>query len=371
MSLWRNALISFLPGFGWGSKINRSISSGSQSGIAFFSRSRQVIGSMVGPLGLQRGDVVLVPASLCWDALAPMLAQGIVVRAYPLCERLSLDLRWLKKMLGPEVKAVYVVHYFGYPQPEIAAIRDWCTENGLRLVEDCALCFFDDQQSSGVGQWGDVSFFSLWKYLPVPDGAIALTQNGITLETPTEGPSPRWIAKRMTSILIRSGASSGLFPTAGRLRPAVSNVAAYESPGPAELPTATSMALVSRTILARSNIDWIAKARRANYSSVIKGIKHIKGVEPIWLDFPAKSVPYALPIRVADPVLVQEALAGRGIETEISINRFFRNHAQIEGNPQDFSAVDELADGVLSLPVHQSMSHSDVRRLICALHEVI
>lgn len=323
---------------------------------------------MVGALGLCAEDVVLAPASLCWDALAPMLAQGVVVRCYPLDSQLHIDTGALKALLCSRTKAIYVVHYFGYPQRDVSALRAWCSQEGLKLIEDCALCLYDGRHR--VGQWGDVSFFSLWKFLPMPDGAIALSRNEAGLPPPADRPEARWLAKRMLRMLACSAASGGLVPAVGKLRPSVSDVAAYKPPGPAVLPKPTSMSAISRSILARCDIESIAETRRANYSSLVEGIGDINGVEPVWREFPADSTPFALPIRVSDPVFLQGALAARGVETEISINRFFRNHPQIEGDPGDFKAVDEMADQVLSLPVHQGMSHSDIERLILVLHEV-
>jgi dTDP-4-amino-4,6-dideoxygalactose transaminase len=361
-------LVPFLPSLEWrhvwGPKAPQQVLWDGQ----LFGRSREVVGAMVGALGLSAGDVVLAPASLCWDALAPMLAQGVVVRCYPLDSQLHIDTDALKAMLCPRTKALYIVHYFGYPQRDVSALGAWCSQEGLKLIEDCALCLYDGRHR--VGQWGDVSFFSLWKYLPIPDGAIALIQNGVELPPLDNPPDARWLIKRMLRLLASSIASNGLVPTAGKLRPSVSDVAAYEPPGLAALTKPTSMSAISRSILARCDIESIAEARRANYSSLVEGIGDIGGVEPIWREFPEDSVPFALPIRVSDPVFLQGTLAARGIETEISVNRFFRNHPQIEGDPGDFKAVDEMADRVLSLPVHQGMSHSDIERLIQALHNV-
>jgi dTDP-4-amino-4,6-dideoxygalactose transaminase len=337
--------------------------------VNFFGRSREVVGAMVGALGLSAGDIVLAPASLCWDALAPMLAQGIIVRCYPLDSQLCVDIDALYELRCAKTRALYVVHYFGFPQPEISALRDWCNQEGLKLIEDCALCLYDGRQR--VGQWGDVSFFSLWKYLPIPDGAIGLTRNGSTLPAPSEQPATSWLAKRMLRMLASSVASSGLVPSVLRLRPLASDVALYEPPGPAVLTKSTSMSAIAKSILSRCNIESICEIRTKNYLTLIEGISDISGLEPIWTEFPIDSAPIALPIKVSDPVSIHIALACRGIESEISVNRFFRNHPQILGDPDDFKSVDDLADHVLSLPIHQQLSSSDIQRLIWVLHEVI
>ncbi len=332
----------------------------------FFCQSREIIGASMTALGLTPGDVVLAPASLCWEALSPMLALGLKIRCYAVDHQLTVDIPSIRKSIDNRTKAIYIVHYFGFPQP-IEDIKQICVNEGLRLIEDCALCYYDALDNGGVGHIGDVSFFSLWKTLPVPDGAVALYRGKGELKRPIASPSGRWVGKRVSRLAANALAKAGILPTIGRLRPKVSEVAGYEALNNVMLPEPKGMSSFSKFIMERCDLVQIARERRSNFSSLLEGIVAIHGIEPVWTCLPNGAVPFAFPIRVADPVNVQKYLAQVGIETEISINRFFRNHPAIEGDPHDFVVVDSLADHVLLIPVHQNLTVVDIERILVAL----
>jgi len=317
-------------------------------------------------LGLKPGDVVLAPASLCWEALSPMLALGLKVRCYALDHQLKVDISSIRKSIDKKTKVIYIVHYFGFPQP-VKEINQICAHEGLSLIEDCALCYYDGEENGGVGHNGDISFFSLWKSLPIPDGAVALYRGKGELMLSSYGPSPLWIGKRISRIAANSLAKNGIVPTLGVLRPKMSELAAYEVLNDGVLPKPKRMSLISKFIMERCDLSQIAHLRRRNFLLLLDGIIGIYVIEPVWAFLPNGVVPFAFPIRVADPVKIQRYLAQTGIETEISINRFFRNHPSIEGHPKDFVITDRLADHVLLLPIHQGLTVDDIERILVAL----
>ena len=333
----------------------------------FFSQSREIIGASLNALGLMPGDVVLAPPSLCWEALSPMLALGLKVRCYAVDHQLTIDISSLRKLIDKRTKAIYIVHYFGFPQP-IKDIKQICADEGLSLIEDCALCYFDGKENGGVGHNGDISFFSLWKFLPIPDGAVALYRGKGEIIKPIDLPSPLWTGKRILRRLANSLAKEGILRTSGYLRPMLSEVANFVAPNDGVIPKPKKISSISIFIMERCDLSLIARARRRNFFSLLEGIKGIADIEPVWTWLPNEAVPFALPIRVADPVKVQKYLAQDGIETEISINRFFRNHPSIEGDPKNFIVVDKLADHVLLIPVHQDLTVEDIERVLIALH---
>jgi perosamine synthetase len=366
---WRKLRsISFLPPIQLAHLLGPMLRLPEKGNCVLVGRSREIVDGMVECLGLRPGDVILAPASICWVALAPLLAKGVRVRCYPLDPQLNIDTGALKKMVCNRTKAVYIVHYFGCPQQDVQSLKTWCHQNGLKLVEDCALCLFDCKGT--IGQLGDVSFFSLWKYLPMPDGAIALAGNGVEFPHPSVTSNTKWVTKGILRILACSLPSGGIVSTVRKFYPSIPSGLAYEAPGPTELLKLTSMSAISRHIFARCDIESVAEARRSNYSLLVDGIKNLNGILPIWKDFPENSVPFALPLRVSDPVSLKQDLALKGIETEISINSFIRNHPQIEGNPEDFKIIDEMSEHVLSLPVHQGMTQTDIEYLISSLYEL-
>lgn len=369
ISLESNRLIPFFPTLEPWSIISPESVKKIPSGAKFYARSRDVIYAAVKALNLSAGDVILAPASLCWDALEPFLSNGIIVRCYPLDTQLFANHFYVKNLVCPQTKAVYLVHYFGYPQPNRYKIRQLCDLMGLGLIEDCALCLFNESQD--VGRIGDVSFFSLWKYFPLPDGAIGLTKNGIDLSNPNKSQSSATIARRVLSVVSRSS----------KLRLIIRGVI-VDKPRPIELKfknligiprlqSQISMSKISSFIYSRCNVEEIAEKRRSNYSNIIIGIKNICGVTPLWEQIPLSCIPFCVPIKVKNPTATQAALENKMIETEISVNNFFKNCRQIQGDPNSFKSVELIASQVLSLPVHQGLTSSCINRMIKALHECI
>ena len=75
----------------------------------------------------------------------------------------------LAALCTPDVRALYVIHYLGWPQP-IAALAAFCRERGLPMIEDCALALLSRTANRPLGTFGDYSVFCLYKSLPVPNG---------------------------------------------------------------------------------------------------------------------------------------------------------------------------------------------------------
>lgn len=363
----RSKGISFLPSLVCSSCFSQEFVENIPPGAKLFSRSRDVISSMVKSLGLSAGDVILVPASLCWDALEPLLSNGIIVRCYALDSQLFVDECCVKKLVCQKTKAVYLVHYFGYPQPSRYKIRQLCDSIGLKLIEDCALCLFSNSQD--LGCLGDVSFFSLWKYFPIPDGAIGLAQNGVELLKPVTHQNTATVIKRLLTVVLRSSNSRYLIARKTIRKLHSIDFKPPESIGTIRFDNQIAMSRLSKIIYSRCNIKWVAEKRRINYQAILNGIKQLRGVKPLWDSIPHDFTPFCFPIKLRDPMATQVMLQSKMIETEISINKFFKNHRQIQGNLGDFAATESIADQVLSLPVHQGLTPKCVNNIIKALHE--
>ncbi len=124
-------------------------------------------------------DLVLVPDYHSGNEVAAMRAAGASIVYYPVLRNLEPDLDALRKLARAGPRAIYAIHYLGWPQPieEIAAI---CRQHGSLLIEDCALSMLSEHRGAPLGTFGDYSVFCLYKTLPVPNGGV-LAQNRGTL----------------------------------------------------------------------------------------------------------------------------------------------------------------------------------------------
>jgi len=100
---------------------------------------------------------------------------------YSIDRNLQPDLDQLSLLARAGARALYVIHFIGWPQP-MNRILELCRTAGLILVEDCALSLLSQTDGRPLGSFGDYSVFCLYKTLPVPNGGL-LVQNNSNLPT--------------------------------------------------------------------------------------------------------------------------------------------------------------------------------------------
>jgi len=128
---------------------------------------------------------VIVPSNTFWaTSVAAKKAGGNVVYAdcnkYDLC--ISLDS--IKRLLTPKTKAVVVVHIGGHIAFDIEEIADFCNNNNLYLVEDCAHAHGAVYMGKMAGVWGFAGAYSFYstKTMPTGEGAMVCSKNSGFLE---------------------------------------------------------------------------------------------------------------------------------------------------------------------------------------------
>lgn len=146
------------------------------SHIFYVQKARTAIKRACTLMGLGHGNEILAPAYNCGSEVDALLSSGCSVTLYRITDSCNIDIDDLQQRITDKTKAVYVTHYFGFPQPS-AAIKHICEEHNLYLFEDCALALFSRDGCEPLGKQGDVSVFSLPKTLPVPDGGMLVINN--------------------------------------------------------------------------------------------------------------------------------------------------------------------------------------------------
>lgn len=72
----------------------------------------------------------------------------------------NITLEEIKKVVTPKTKAIIVVHLFGNPIEEIKEIAEYCKENNIKLIEDCAQCHGATIHNQKAWSFWDISCFS-------------------------------------------------------------------------------------------------------------------------------------------------------------------------------------------------------------------
>jgi perosamine synthetase len=132
-------------------------------------------------INIKKKNKVIVPNYSCSaniNSVAQCNATAIVVEVEK--ETLGLDYDLVKKaILKHKPKALQLVHIYGCPARDTLRIVDLCKKKNITLIEDGSEALGAKINSKKVGQFGDVSIFSLRseKMLGIGEGAIICTND--------------------------------------------------------------------------------------------------------------------------------------------------------------------------------------------------
>ena len=116
--------------------------------VTFYVKARNGIWQLIRALGVQEPDVVLVPSYNCGAELDAVLKAPATARFYRVDGSARVDFDDLRQAIDARTRAVLVTHYFGLPQPDLAAIVELCREHDLFLIEDCAHALYSTHAGS-------------------------------------------------------------------------------------------------------------------------------------------------------------------------------------------------------------------------------
>jgi perosamine synthetase len=277
-------------------------------------------------LGIGRGDEVLVPAYNCGSEVDPLIRAGARPVMYRVSRGGEIDLGDVAVRVTRASRAVYVTHFFGFPQP-MEGVKRLCREKGLALIEDCALALWSRRGDGvAVGAEGDVSVFSFPKTLPVPDGGALVVNNpDLPLPSCRRAAPVRPVLRRLMSLAKgRVCAGPGRARAAGAVRRAVrrarrtQEVAAVRPDMPRsyyfdERLADRRISRVSAWMLRRVDRNEVVRSRREKYEFLLAACASMSGVRPMYGELPAGVCPLAFPVLVEDRDGVCSALNRRGV----------------------------------------------------------
>ena len=349
---------------------------GRQVGYSF--NTRVAIRRACDLLGIGPGTEVLAPAYNCGSEIDPLRQAGASVRLYPVDRRAQIDPDAVERMIGSTTRAIYLTHYFGFLQPEMAALRSICDRHGLALIEDRALSLLSGSPPAG-GLVGDVAVFCFYKFLPVIKGG-ALVVNNPLLTGPGEfhrPPPTSMIAKQLVRRTLGGLPGTRYARAAARWvkrRSGTASASGHDAPHP-DIPSNyyfdpdlrdTAIARMTMKTLATIDVDAVIRRRRQNYLALRDLLRGVKGLTLVGEDLPPGTCPLGLPILVEDRASVLAALDQRGISTSPWWSGYHRDMSW-DG------CVDAcyLKDRVIVLPVHQALEVDDMSYIAKHLAEIL
>jgi hypothetical protein len=325
-------------------------------------------------LGLDHGEV-LVPAYHHGVEVEALLDAGVHPRFFNVRRNFDVDLDSLASRITPHTRAIYVIHYAGFPQPmeDILAIA---RSRHLAVVEDCALALFSASGWRPLGTSGDAAIFCLYKTLPVPNGGVLWmpsTWRPPTLHHPGLATDLHQMVSTATLGLERSGIpglnrARSILTTAAEVARSIRSLPVdhhpvghrHFIPGQQHL----SITATSRWLARRADAGWIVERRRTNYYALLGRLHDV--APPMVHELGAGVCPLFYPLWCDDKRAVLESLAQQGVE---AID-FWREGSRLV-RPGAFPDVDALRSHVLELPIHQDLDREDIEAMAEAVRRAL
>lgn len=342
----------------------------SAGAFTYTTSGRAAIALGLAALGIGRGDRVLVPTYHCPTMVAPVTRLGATPLFFPINADGLPDLDWLRAQ-GQGSAAILVPHYFGIPH-DLTAVRAYCDEFHIALIEDCAHSFFGMAGPRTIGCWGDLTTASLTKFFPGPDGGV------LVLRTPragnvSVGPQPMlaeiraWldmlemsarysglgVASVPVDVLFRAKAAMRRTPQRAEDDIAITDPQAIMAClDEKQLPRRASAAV--RWVVKTSDLHRIIDRRQENYRTLVNAVAGATGIEPAFPLLPQSAVPYVCPLLVVNADLVYGQLRRAGIPV-------FRWDVLWPGTPVIEPDVGiAWSRNLLQVACHQDLSRTDM-----------
>ena len=359
-----------------GSACNNHLDWFAGSKVYYVHTARTAIRKTMSLLNLRGGDEILVPAYHCGSEVDVILQTGADVRLFRVSSAGQIDIDDLQKRITSRTKAVYVIHYFGFPQP-LAEIGELCRVQGLYLIEDCALSLLSEVEGRRIGSFGDVAVYNFPKTLPVPDGG-ALVINNPELQCRDWARRGPGISNTMSNLfpLLRQTVLHGFPHAVARLL-----FAALRSPHRSkhfsslsrpEIPDSyyfsraigdRKLSRVSAWLMQSMDLAEIRACRRLNYSLLLKQILPITGHEPLFKILPAGVCPLSLPIVTRNARELAHKLRAQSIPAIAWWSGYHRSFPNCGG----FEEARFLKDHVVALPIHHQLDVGAVDFIAAAI----
>jgi dTDP-4-amino-4,6-dideoxygalactose transaminase len=328
--------------------------------------------------GFKEGDEILIPAYNCGTEVDPFIKAGMKPVMYRVDSVARIDIDAIRRSVGPRTRAIYITHYFGWPQP-IVELRNWCRGRGLRLIEDCALALFSFGPEGPLGMLGDATIFSIRKFLPVPDGGILTMAEPVAapaLAEPPRNKVRRELLPLLKNQILQFTEMVGIYGQLRRIllkhKQPERKVAEFCLPDiPAdyylqEKSRNWSMSRLSRRMLRRFDAARAVAIRRANYLRLSELLGGIPEIRLLYADLPEGTSPMVLPVLVARRSEFARRLNAHGIAAFAFWEGYHRGL-----DWRNFPEARHLKDNVLTLPIHQRLGPKHIEYIARILRQLV
>lgn len=308
---------------------------------------------------LTPNSIILVPAYCCWSMSAPFEKVGYKVVYYRLNEDLTVDLDYLKVLMGRvNADAILTMNYYGSAKTD-DAVR-LAKENGLVVIEDFSHCTFSIKRIFNPEM--DIYVSSIRKSVGVCDGSIILSKEKMPeqyiQEEVKDFADKRFVAQSDKRHYTWSKDQEKKQEFLGTIRECEGIID--------EFTTVRPISERAKEMLAQVNGEDVAYARRENmrhlWTRLNGNVRMVPGLERSFQK--VGSSPFSLPILVDNRDVVQRKLAERGVYTQWLW--------PLSNDAMAVCPVSRLMnDRMLSVPIDQRLSWDDIEDMADIIISVV
>ncbi len=311
---------------------------------------------------VEPGENVLIPAYLPDAVGEPFCDLGLEVRHYRLQTNLAPDLADIERRLDDETCAVMSVNYFGFPQPGLDEFTTLVDEYDCYHIDDNAHAPISVDNGTVLGTRGHLGITSLWKLLPVPNGAVLYCTDDAVAEavTPSSFAGVRDQLGVADCSFVLKSIVTGLLDTNALLRQSVDGLVSGAAPSVPEPGVRyeagkTPMSKLSAYIAEDADPATIRAARRDNYLAWQRVLETREDIDVLYESLPEGICPQVFPVRTSAPQRLLAELERCGVGT----HTWPRLSATVCENAE-YEVATQLSRELIVLPVHQHIEPSSI-----------
>jgi dTDP-4-amino-4,6-dideoxygalactose transaminase len=329
-------------------------------------------------MGVGPGDRVLMPSYHCASMIEPVVWLGATPVFYRIHADTQVNLEDVAAKLAG-AKVMLATNYFGFPQ-NLSALRAFCDQHQLMLLEDCAHCFLGEHNGKPVGSFGDYAIASTMKFFPIYEGGCLVSARHSLAPVRLQAGGFKFEAKMAVNAL-EDGFEYKRLDTVRRLLALPLGLKNFllgqlkrRSHGAPAAPAPRSSeggfgfdpawlhkrgSLFSRLMLRLVSRGRMGELRRRHYLRLQSALAGLPGCRPLHAVLPEQVYPWVFPLYVDLPGLVFDSLKKDGVP----IVRFAEYLWQGVDATVCSNSVD-LSRHVLQFPCHQELQEQELDWMI-------
>ena len=336
----------------------------------FFKSGCDALGHALLRLGLPAGSAVVVPSLICRSVPNRIEALGFFpifvdsAKDHP-CPTLG-DIK--AACSDPRVRAVLLVHFFGFDPPERAEIIKLSHESGCLVIEDRCHSALSVTEHAPA----DAVIYSLRKTIPSPDGGALWLSAKFSRD---RAPFVQSKVQTLAFILVRLVENSvyyfgwpnlyGLMLTSARKF--MRNILSYKANNHhlefKQSPISPSW-ILARQICNSGYLEKVSRRRQVNYHQLAE----ILPIVPLFNSTEFESIPYVFPVLDVNGGLL-DYLRQQGVGASSWPGNEWPE--VVEASAHLYPNTHRLNHQIVCLPIHQSLNYSHLRKMSILIKKYI